>query len=46
MIKRPRIVIRLNYRDKIDLEKSDDNMEPEDAEKKYVTDVFKEFPDV
>ncbi len=31
---------------KIDFEKSDDNIKPEDADRKYVTDVFNAFPAV
>ncbi len=46
MIIRPHIIIRLVGRDKIVLEKSENNIEPEDADRKYVTDVFKAFPDV
>jgi hypothetical protein len=34
------------YSDEFDLEKSDDNIKPEDADRKYVTDVFNAFPDV
>jgi hypothetical protein len=45
MIRRPRIFIYA-YDDKIDLEESDNNIKPEDADRKYLTDVFKALPDV
>jgi hypothetical protein len=45
MIRRPHIIFNTSI-DVADLEKSDDNNEPEDADIKYVTDVFKAFPDV
>ncbi len=45
MIRRPHIIF-ITSNDVFDLEKSDDNNEPEDADRKYVTDVFKAFPDV
>jgi hypothetical protein len=40
------IIFHFQYGDKFDLEKSDDNIKPEDAGRKYVTDVFNAFPDV
>jgi hypothetical protein len=40
-------IIIANYLfNEIDLEKSDDNIEPEDADRKNVTDVFNAFPAV
>ncbi len=39
------IIITDKY-DKIDLEKSDVYIKPEDADRKYVTDVFNAFPAV
>jgi hypothetical protein len=45
MIRRPHIIFNTRI-DVTDLEKSDDNNEPEDADRKYVTDVFKAFPDL
>ncbi len=46
MIRRPHIIIFDFSSDIKKLEKSDDINEPEDADRKYVTDVFKAFPDV
>jgi hypothetical protein len=44
MIRSPHIkIISL---DLDDVEKSDDNNEPEDADREYVTDVLQAFPDV
>ncbi len=40
------IIVHDRYKSKIDLEKSDDTIKPEDADRKYVTDVFNAFPDV
>jgi hypothetical protein len=40
------IIANVSYSDKFDLEKSDDNIGPEDADRKYVTDVFNAFPAV
>ncbi len=40
------IILHVRYGDKIDLEKSDDNIKPEDADRKYMTDVFNAFPAV
>jgi hypothetical protein len=45
MIRRPHIIIDTSD-GVFDLEKSDDNNEPEDADRKHVTDLFKAFPDV
>ncbi len=45
MIRRPHIIIRC-ISVEIHLEKSDDNNEPEDENRKYITDVFKAFQDV
>jgi hypothetical protein len=46
MIRNPHITFGTNYGDKIHLEKGNDNIKPEDADTKYVADVFKAFPDV
>jgi hypothetical protein len=40
------INIDIENEDEFDLEKSEDNIKPEDAGRKYVTDVFNAFPDV
>ncbi len=40
------IIFDVSQSDKIDLEKCDDNIKPEDADRKYVTDVFNAFPAV
>jgi hypothetical protein len=45
MIRRPHIYCDFTF-DDYNLEKSDDNIEPEDAGRKYDLDVFKAFPDV
>jgi hypothetical protein len=45
MIRHPHIYCLFDH-EYYNLEKSDDNIEPEDAGKKYVLDVFKAFPDV
>ncbi len=45
MIRRPHIYCDFLYSD-YNLEKSEDNIEPVNAERKYVLDVFKAFPDV
>ncbi len=46
MIRRPHIIIDSSSNYSFDLEKSDDNNGPVIADRKYVTDVFKAFPDV
>jgi hypothetical protein len=40
------IIVLVDYDNEFDLEKSYDNIKPEDADIKYVTDVFNAFPDV
>ncbi len=45
MIRCPHIIIQ-ELSDENDLENSDDNIEPRDANRKYIGDVFKAFPDV
>ncbi len=40
------IIIVAGLNNPIHLEKFDDNIKPEDADRKYVTDVFSAFPDV
>jgi hypothetical protein len=45
MIKRPHIIVN-EFVEKIQLEKSYDNIKPVDAGIKYVADVFEAFPDV
>ncbi len=40
------IIFHVSLSDKIYLEKSDDNIKPEDADRKYVGDVFNAFPAV
>ncbi len=40
------IIIDDRNEDEIDLEKSGDNIKPEDADRKYMTEVFNAFPAV
>jgi hypothetical protein len=45
-IRRLHIIFNVSFLDEIDLEKIDDNIKLEDADRKYVTDVFNAFPAV
>ncbi len=45
MIRHLHIII-VDIRNIINFEKSVDNVRPEDADRRYVTDVFSAFPDV